>query len=59
MAPRLTEDVVAVWRPWVDAPLAGAPVESGHHMAEENPRGLAALLIPFLAQTRPGQRPGE
>jgi haloacetate dehalogenase len=42
-------DVLAVWRPWVDAPLSGAPVESGHHLAEENPEGLAAVLIPFLA----------
>jgi haloacetate dehalogenase len=44
-------DVVAVWRPWVDAPLSGGPVESGHHMAEENPEGLAALLVPFLAES--------
>ena len=44
-------DVLAVWRPWVDAPLSGCPVESGHHMAEENPEGLAALLVPFLAAT--------
>jgi haloacetate dehalogenase len=42
-------DVLAVWRPWVDAPLTGCPVESGHHIAEENPEGLAALLVPFLA----------
>ena len=42
-------DVLAVWRPWVDAPLTGGGVESGHHMAEENPEGLVALLIPFLA----------
>ena len=42
-------DVLAVWRPWVDAPLDGGPVESGHHLAEENPEGLTALLVPFLA----------
>jgi haloacetate dehalogenase len=42
-------DVLAVWRPWVDAPLTGSPVDSGHHMAEENPEGLVALLVPFLA----------
>jgi haloacetate dehalogenase len=42
-------DVLAVWRPWVDAPLTGAAVESGHHVAEENPEGLVAVLVPFLA----------
>ncbi|WP_422774791.1 alpha/beta fold hydrolase [Plantactinospora sp. WMMC1484] len=41
-------DPLAVWRPWVDD-LRGAPIESGHHVAEENPEGLAAALHRFLA----------
>jgi haloacetate dehalogenase len=48
-------DVLAVWRPWVGGPLSGGPVESGHHMAEENPEGLAALLVPFLREAPPGE----
>ena len=41
-------DVLAVWRPWADD-LTGAPIESGHHMAEEAPGPLAeqiATLVP-------------
>ncbi len=41
-------DVLAVWRPWVSGPLHGGRVDSGHHMAEEAPQELAALLVPFL-----------
>jgi haloacetate dehalogenase len=41
-------DVLAVWRSWVSGELTGGRVESGHHLAEENPEGLAALLVPFL-----------
>ncbi len=44
-------DVLAVWRPWVRGELSGGSVDSGHHIAEENPQGLADLLVPFL---RPG-----
>ncbi|MFY1670438.1 alpha/beta fold hydrolase [Plantactinospora sp. WMMB334] len=41
-------DPLAVWRPWAED-LRGAPIESGHHVAEENPEGLAAALHRFLA----------
>ena len=40
-------DVVAVWRPWA-TDLRGAPIQSGHHMAEEAPEALAAELLAFL-----------
>jgi haloacetate dehalogenase len=42
-------DVLAVWRPWA-ADLRGAPIASGHHMAEEAPDELAATLLAFLAE---------
>ncbi|MEJ5945198.1 alpha/beta hydrolase [Pseudokineococcus basanitobsidens] len=41
-------DVLAVWRPWVSGALTGAPVESGHHVAEEAPEELARLLLEHL-----------
>jgi haloacetate dehalogenase len=41
-------DPVAVWRPWVDGPLSGARIGSGHHMAEEAPDELASVLAEFL-----------
>lgn len=43
----LYDDPVAVWQPWVDD-LRAAPIESGHHMAEENPAALATALKQFL-----------
>ena len=47
---RLYGDPVAVWRRWADN-VRGAPIDSGHHMAEEAPEQLAAALSDFL---RPG-----
>ncbi|WP_238335690.1 alpha/beta fold hydrolase [Serinicoccus kebangsaanensis] len=41
-------DPVAVWRPWCEAEPVSGVVESGHHMAEENPEQLATLLSHFL-----------
>jgi haloacetate dehalogenase len=41
-------DPLAVWRPWADD-LRGGPIESGHHVAEENPDDLTAALHRFLA----------
>lgn len=41
-------DPVDVWRPWVVAEPESGVIPSGHHMAEENPDQLAALLGPFL-----------
>jgi haloacetate dehalogenase len=40
-------DPLAVWRPWADD-LRGRPIESGHHVAEENPDDLTAALDGFL-----------
>ncbi|MGY1709721.1 alpha/beta fold hydrolase [Geodermatophilus sp. SYSU D00758] len=44
---RLYGDVPAVWQAWADD-VRGAPVESGHHMAEEAPDDLAERLVAFL-----------
>jgi haloacetate dehalogenase len=41
-------DPVAVWEPWVDGPLSGVRIDSGHHMAEEAPEELASTLAEFL-----------
>ncbi len=41
-------DPVAVWRPWVVGRLAGRPIESGHHLAEENPVAVAEALAGFF-----------
>ncbi|EEP70455.1 hydrolase [Micromonospora sp. ATCC 39149] len=41
-------DPLAVWQPWADD-LRGAPIESGHHVAEENPLALAAAVHHFLS----------
>jgi haloacetate dehalogenase len=44
----LYDDVLAVWRPWAPD-LRGGPIESGHHMAEDNPDELARKLTAFLS----------
>jgi haloacetate dehalogenase len=44
---RLYGDPVEVWRPWADD-LRGEPIDSRHHMAEENPRALTEALLRFL-----------
>ena len=41
-------DPSVIWRDWVDAPVHTARIDSGHHMAEENPEQLAAVLKTFL-----------
>lgn len=44
-------DVLGVWRAWADD-VAGGPIESGHHLAEEAPGPLAeqiAALVPAKA----------
>jgi haloacetate dehalogenase len=38
----------AIWRPWVAGPLSTARVDSGHHMAEDNPDQLVEILLDFL-----------
>ena len=40
-------DVPAIWRRWAED-VQGAPMPSGHHMAEEAPDALAQALIAFL-----------
>ena len=40
-------DPVAIWRPWVKT-VRGIPIESGHHMAEENPVAVVDALYGFL-----------
>ncbi len=40
-------DVLAIWRAWADD-LDGGPIDSGHHVAEENPGELTARLLSFL-----------
>jgi haloacetate dehalogenase len=42
-------DPLAIWADWTSGPLAGGPVDSGHHMAEEAPSELAVALVGFLA----------
>jgi haloacetate dehalogenase len=41
-------DPSRIWRTWVDAPITTARIESGHHMAEENPEQLAEALLRHL-----------
>jgi haloacetate dehalogenase len=43
----INADPLAIWRDWCVG-VEGAPIESGHHMAEENPEALAAALASFL-----------
>jgi haloacetate dehalogenase len=40
-------DPLAIWRPWAED-LRGRSVDSGHHMAEENPGDLTDALQEFL-----------
>lgn len=41
-------DPRAVWARWTDDLRGGAPLDSGHHVAEEAPHALVAALLPFL-----------
>jgi haloacetate dehalogenase len=42
-------DGLDVWRRWC-TDIGGAEVDSGHLIAEENPQGLLAAMLPFLAR---------
>ncbi|GAA4689725.1 alpha/beta hydrolase [Nocardioides nanhaiensis] len=42
-------DPAAVWQPWCSATVSSAVIDSGHHMAEEAPEQLAAVLTTHLA----------
>jgi haloacetate dehalogenase len=46
---RRNPDPVQIWKPWC-TDIAGASVDSGHFIAEENPKDLLAALLPLLAQ---------
>lgn len=48
---QLYGDPAAIWRPWVDGVVQTARIDSGHHMAEENPEQLASVLATFLGST--------
>ncbi|WP_328426861.1 hypothetical protein OG470_28235 [Micromonospora sp. NBC_00389] len=41
-------DPAAIWREWADD-VRATSIDSGHHMAEEAPEALAAVLADFLA----------
>jgi haloacetate dehalogenase len=41
-------DPVAIWREWA-GDVRGATIDSGHHMAEEAPEQLAAVLGGFFS----------
>ncbi|MCY1141021.1 alpha/beta hydrolase [Actinoplanes sp. Pm04-4] len=45
-------DPLAIWREWA-ADVRGVPIESGHHMAEENPEAVAQALIDHFTVLRP------
>ncbi|GIM96550.1 alpha/beta fold hydrolase [Paractinoplanes toevensis] len=40
-------DPLAIWEPWAKD-IRGVPIDSGHHMAEENPEALVRALRGFL-----------
>ena len=40
-------DPLAIWREWADD-VQGVPIESGHHVAEENPAALTTALRALL-----------
>ena len=46
-------DPEAIWRPWVAGKLRSAPIQSGHHQAEQAPDELAQVLLEFLATPTP------
>lgn len=40
-------DPLPIWREWA-TDTEGVPIESGHHLAEENPQALTAALRALL-----------
>jgi haloacetate dehalogenase len=44
-------DPVRIWRGWAED-VTGFGIDSGHHVAEENPTDLAAALAHFLRRDR-------
>ncbi|MCP3801589.1 alpha/beta hydrolase [Allokutzneria sp. A3M-2-11 16] len=47
--PELYGDVVEAWRDWAED-VEGAPITSGHHLAEDAPDELAARIQDFLSR---------
>lgn len=45
-------DPLAIWANWAED-LAGHRIDSGHHMAEDNPIALTDALAPFLIRNSP------
>ncbi len=45
--PSKTTGPLAIWREWCET-VEGAPIASGHFLAEEAPRATAAALLSFL-----------
>jgi haloacetate dehalogenase len=43
----LYDDILAIWHPW-NPQVRGHGISSGHHMAEEVPDELAAVVLEFL-----------
>ena len=48
-------DPLEIWRPWTTT-LSGRRIDSGHHMAEDNPGDLVAALLDFLPGLAPPRR---
>jgi haloacetate dehalogenase len=46
-AQALYGDLLPIWREWADD-VAVAPIDSGHHMAEEAPDEVARILLTFF-----------
>ena len=44
----LYDDPVAIWSRWADD-VRGATIDCGHHMSEEAPGELSAMLLDFFA----------
>ena len=48
--PSETADPLKIWREWAQS-VEGKSIDSGHFLAEENPRATAAALLEFFART--------
>jgi haloacetate dehalogenase len=46
--PSETAGPLNIWREWAER-VDGKPIDSGHFLAEENPRATAAALVEFFA----------
>jgi haloacetate dehalogenase len=46
---KIDGDPVPIWRNWA-TDVSGFGIDSGHHVAEENPEALAAAIRAFLSR---------